>query len=268
QHDLGREELHAEDVQGLAPHVLLAHVDLAGEAQERGDGRGGDAVLAGPRLGDDPRLAHPPGEEPLAERVVDLVGAGVAQVLALEMDPGPARLLGEPAGEGQRGRPADVLRREVTEPARERGIASGLAVGGLQLEQGRHERLGDVATPVRPEVPRPIGKTRALTHAPRPPPRRERARPPAPPGRTPGPRAGSWRPGPASTPEFTSTPHGRAIRMASPTVSGRRPADRITRPRAAASRASVNEIGARAWPSLQRAGLSSRNAAGLYRSSA
>ena len=75
--------------------------------------------------------------------------------------------------------------------------------------------------------------------------------------------AGSFRPGAASTPELTSTPHGRATRTASPTVSGVSPADRITRPRPAASRASVQEIGARASPSLQRAGLSRRNAAGL-----
>ena len=43
--------------------------------------------------------------------------------------------------------------------------------------------------------------------------------------------AGSFRPGVASTPELTSTPHGRATRTASPTVSGVSPADRITRPR-------------------------------------
>ena len=52
-------------------------------AQRRG---GRDAVLAGAGLRDDARLAHALGEQHLAERVVDLVRAGVAQVFALEPD--------------------------------------------------------------------------------------------------------------------------------------------------------------------------------------
>ena len=52
-----------EDVERLALDVLGAHVDLAGEAEERAGGRGGDAVLAGAGLGDDALLAHAPGEQ-------------------------------------------------------------------------------------------------------------------------------------------------------------------------------------------------------------
>jgi hypothetical protein len=44
-------------------------------------------VLARPGLGDDPRLAHAPREQRLPDRVVDLVRAGVIEVLALEIDP-------------------------------------------------------------------------------------------------------------------------------------------------------------------------------------
>jgi hypothetical protein len=43
-------------------------------------------VLAGAGLGDDARLAHALGEQRLAERVVDLVRAGVVEVLALEVE--------------------------------------------------------------------------------------------------------------------------------------------------------------------------------------
>ncbi len=43
-------------------------------------------MLAGPGLGDDAGLAHALGQQPLAEGVVDLVGAGVGQVLPLEVD--------------------------------------------------------------------------------------------------------------------------------------------------------------------------------------
>ena len=94
--DLGAEQPHAGDVERLAPGVLLAHVDGAGQPHERGRGRRRDAVLAGAGLGDDPGLADPLGEQRLAEHVVDLVRAGVVEVLALEQDPGAAGVLGEP----------------------------------------------------------------------------------------------------------------------------------------------------------------------------
>src|SRR5487761_1734848 len=81
---LGAEQAHAVDVEGLAAHVLTAHVHRAAEPEMGAGGGGGDTVLAGAGLGDDPQLAHAPGKEHLAEGVVDLVGAGVEQVLALE----------------------------------------------------------------------------------------------------------------------------------------------------------------------------------------
>ena len=84
------EQLHPLDVGLLAAHVLGAHVDDALEPEQRAGGGGRDAVLAGAGLGDDPLLAHALGQQRLAERVVDLVGAGVEQVLALEEDPWPA----------------------------------------------------------------------------------------------------------------------------------------------------------------------------------
>ena len=83
---LGAEQPHAEDVERLPLHVLGAHVDVALEAEQRAGRRRRDAVLPGAGLGDDAPLAHADGEQRLAERVVDLVRAGVRQVLALEED--------------------------------------------------------------------------------------------------------------------------------------------------------------------------------------
>ena len=88
--DLGAQQLHAEDVGPLAADVLLAHVDDALQAEAGTGGGGGHAVLAGAGLGDDAVLAHPQREQGLAERVVDLVRAGVVEVLALQIDLGPA----------------------------------------------------------------------------------------------------------------------------------------------------------------------------------
>jgi hypothetical protein len=43
-------------------------------------------VLAGAGLGDDPRLAHAHRQQDLADAVVDLVRAGVVELVALEPD--------------------------------------------------------------------------------------------------------------------------------------------------------------------------------------
>jgi hypothetical protein len=67
---------------------------------------GGHAVLAGAGLGDDPGLAHPLGQQDLAHAVVDLVRAGVVQLLALQIDLRAAEVLGQARGEIERaGRP-------------------------------------------------------------------------------------------------------------------------------------------------------------------
>ena len=100
--DLGAEEVHAGDVERLAPGVDGAHVDGAVEVELRRRGGAGDAVLAGAGLGDHARLAHPLGEQRLAEDVADLVGAGVVEVLALEQDAG-ADLLARAARRGRAG---------------------------------------------------------------------------------------------------------------------------------------------------------------------
>ena len=99
---LRAQEAHALDVRALAPHVLGSHVDDALEVEARADGRDRDAVLARARLGDDAPLAEAPGEQGLAERVVELVRAGVQEILALEVEPLPGR---ESLGQGQGGWP-------------------------------------------------------------------------------------------------------------------------------------------------------------------
>ena len=107
---LGAEQVHPLDVRPLAAHVLLAHVDDALEPEARADRRGRDAVLAGAGLGDDALLAEPPREHRLAERVVELVRAGVEEILALEVDALAGR---EPLGERERRRAAGVRRQRA-----------------------------------------------------------------------------------------------------------------------------------------------------------
>ena len=101
--DLGAERAHPQHVRPLALDVLGAHVHDARQVEQRAGGRGRDAVLAGAGLGDDPGLAEPARQQRLAERVVDLVGAGVGEVLALEVE-------AERRDRAARARPAEARR--------------------------------------------------------------------------------------------------------------------------------------------------------------
>ena len=108
RHHRRAEQLHPVDVERLARDVLGAHVHHALEPEARADRGGGDAVLSRAGLGDDAPLAHPEREQRLADRVVDLVRAGVVQVLALEHAPiAPASAPRRGASVSGEGRPTN-----------------------------------------------------------------------------------------------------------------------------------------------------------------
>ena len=85
--DARPEQPHAVHVQRLPPHVVGAHVHFAVEPEQRAGGGRRHAVLAGAGLRHHPPLPHPDREQRLAQRVVDLVGPGMRQILPLEEDP-------------------------------------------------------------------------------------------------------------------------------------------------------------------------------------
>ncbi len=143
--NLGAEQAHALDVRPLAAHVLGAHVDDAVEAEAGADGGGRDPVLARAGLGDDPPLAESLREHRLAERVVQLVRAGVEEILALQVEPLRG---GEPLGAGERRRPARVGAGEVVELGVERLVGERRGPCARELVERRDQRLGDVAAAV------------------------------------------------------------------------------------------------------------------------
>jgi hypothetical protein len=77
---------------GLPFDIVRAHVDDAFQTELGADRGRGHPVLTGAGFGDDPRLAHAAGEQDLAQHVVDLVRAGVVQLVALHVDLRPAQL--------------------------------------------------------------------------------------------------------------------------------------------------------------------------------
>ena len=159
---LGTEQAHAVDVRLLPRHVDGPHVDHALEP-EAGRHRGGrDAVLAGAGLGDDPGLAHPLGEQRLADGVVHLVRAGVVEVLPLEPDLAAAVLPAEPLREVEGRGAADVVREVLVQLRQEVGVLQVSLVGAPELVQGRHQGLGHEHAAVGAEVPPGVGHGREI----------------------------------------------------------------------------------------------------------
>ena len=134
-----------------------AHEDDAGNVEQRAGRGGGHAMLAGAGLGDDARLAHALGQQHLAQHVVDLVRAGVVQLVALEVDLGAAQLLGQALGEIERAGPAGIVLQQIVEFVLERRIGLGRVVGLLQLEDQRHQRFGDIAAAENAEMAALVG---------------------------------------------------------------------------------------------------------------
>src|SRR5205807_7355600 len=208
---------HLVDIDRLAGHVVDAHVDLTLEPEFRADGGDGDAVLTRTGLGNDPLLSHPAGQQDLPQGVVDLVRAGVAQVLALEPDLGAAGLVGEAIGPIDRRRPSAEGPREVLELTRKRLILVGGVERGRQLLDGGHQGFRDVLPAVAAKAAALI--RRDLAHD------RSASRTAATKARS---FAGSLRPGSASTPLQTSTAQGWSSRTAPSTLSGVSPPDTTT----------------------------------------
>src|SRR5205085_861857 len=158
----------------------------------------------------------------LTDRGVDLVGARVEEILALEEHLGPGGLGESPRVVDGR-RPTHVLAQQQVELPAEVRIGAGLHPGPLELVERRDERLRYIAAAVRAEaVLDPRLSSRA--HAAR------GASPAASAVRTAAIRAstlaGSLRPGSASVPVALSTANGWTAAIASATFTGSIPPER------------------------------------------
>ena len=146
------QHLHPEDIRLLPLDIDCAHIDHAVEAEPGAGGRGRDAMLSGAGFGDDALLAHPAGEQDLAEHIVDLVRAGVVELVALEIDLGPAELFGQPLGEIERARAPDIVLEQVVELGLEGRVGLGVGIGLFERMDERHQRLGDEASAIDAET--------------------------------------------------------------------------------------------------------------------
>ena len=87
-------------------------------------------------LGNNPPLTHAESEQALAERVVDLVGTGVAEVFPLEIDSRSARILRQPVCKKQRRLATHKAAEQIVEFLLKGGVGGRLGVGLLKLVEG------------------------------------------------------------------------------------------------------------------------------------
>lgn len=109
----GPQHLHAKDIQALAGGVHSPHEDGAAQPQARRRRGGGNTVLPRPGLGHHMPLAHAFGQERLAQGVVQLVGAGVQQIFALEEDPTAAQFCGIAGDLGEGRGPSGIVPEQI-----------------------------------------------------------------------------------------------------------------------------------------------------------
>ncbi len=136
-HDLRPEDFHPGDIGVLLGDVDFAHVDLTFESEVGGGGGEGDPMLTSTGFGNEPFFAEVFGEKGFAHAVVELVGAGVVEVFALEVDP-PSVAGTEVAAEVDRGGAALVMFADATQLRNE---VMGLADGVIGLGDFIHLRL-------------------------------------------------------------------------------------------------------------------------------
>ena len=114
-------------------------------------------MLTGAGLGNDAWLAQALGEQRLADTIVDLVGAGVIEILALEVDLRAAETLRPAPGMINGARPSDVMLELVFELGHELGIVAVARVLIAQLIKRTDQRFCDEHAAVRTEVAPRVG---------------------------------------------------------------------------------------------------------------
>ena len=114
-------------------------------------------MLARPRLRDDPPLPHPFREQGLTERVVDLVRAGVREVLAFQQNAGAAKRPAQVSGLVERRRTSDVVAKEHGELVPKGFVVSRREIGGLEIGHGCDQRLGHESPAVFAVVAAAVG---------------------------------------------------------------------------------------------------------------
>ena len=142
--DVGTEHLHAGDVGSLLGDIDCAHVDFTFQAEIGSCGGQRHAVLAGAGFGDNLLLAHEFGEQTFAHAVVELVGTGVVEVFALQVNLRTSYQAGEPFAMVHRSGASLELLADTAKLVDELGRLADVVIGIGNFLEGGFQLLGEV----------------------------------------------------------------------------------------------------------------------------
>ena len=117
-------------------------------------------MLASACFCDNPRFAHADREQYLPDAIVDLMSAGVIELVAFEPDLRAfsrrrvlAQFLGQALREIERGGAAHIMLQQVVKLGLKRRVTLRCAILALQIENKRHQRFGDITAAKLTKVP-------------------------------------------------------------------------------------------------------------------
>ena len=108
-------------------------------------------MLTGPGLRNDAPLFHAHGQQHLADGIVDLMCAGMAQVFPFQINLCAAQLLGQPIRTIETRRTPDILLEVVGQVCLKSTVLLRLDILRFQFEERRHEGFRHIATPIGSE---------------------------------------------------------------------------------------------------------------------
>ena len=126
--DLGAEQLHSCYIGSLTPDILFTHIDNAVKIEQCAYRSCCNSMLTGTGFGYDPFFAHPPGEKRLPQGVVDLVGSGVAEIFAFQVDCCALNCPAQPFGMIEGSRASYVVSKQVFKCRVKRRIVVGFPI--------------------------------------------------------------------------------------------------------------------------------------------
>src|SRR5262249_16130021 len=132
--------------------VGCAHIDDAGEFEQRACCRRRNAMLAGAGLGDYAALAHSSRQQRLPKHVVYLVRASMVELVPLQIEFGASTVTRQPLREIQRAGAAYIMLEVIVEFGVKSRVAAYLGISLFDCENERHQSLGDVPSAIDPEM--------------------------------------------------------------------------------------------------------------------
>ena len=109
-------------------------------------------MLAGAGFRDDARFAHALRQHDLSQHRIDLMRAGMVQLITLEIDFRTAELVRQAFGKPKRARPTHIMGQQPAPFIHKGRVALRFLIGFFNLEDQRHQGFGDETPAIRAEA--------------------------------------------------------------------------------------------------------------------